>query len=154
SLVADSLGIQVKQLAVDDRYYDPHWSRNYIRTPEPNLRIFKGTQEASIATEMSEQAKVWFFGEGPDNALTFEWRMYLRWLCDRRDWIRLFGAGIQYIRTKQPREWLNTINVHHRWKGTAEARGRADIPKWMNKDFVKDVDLGARVHRATDPGTG
>ena len=29
---------------------------------------------------MQQQATVWFYGKGPDNALTFDWRAYLKWL--------------------------------------------------------------------------
>jgi asparagine synthase (glutamine-hydrolysing) len=51
---------------------------------------------------MAKEASIWFNGEGPDNALTFEWRAYLRWLWMRRDW-RRFGDAVVWCGSKQAR---------------------------------------------------
>ena len=38
---------------------------------------------------MSRYSRVWFYGEGPDNALKYEWEPYLAYLLRRRDFGRL-----------------------------------------------------------------
>ena len=109
SLVAERIGIQHRLRAVDETYYDPLWENRNITTPEPSMRIISAAAERINATEMAAQAKVWLYGEGPDNALTFEWRIYLRWLRNRRDWRHLAGALLQYLCTKPLREWRTTL---------------------------------------------
>ena len=71
SLVASRLGIPLTLRAVDDAGYDPQWYNREIRTPEPNSAVVRAAPQSIIAAEMAQQAQVWFFGEGPDNALAF-----------------------------------------------------------------------------------
>jgi asparagine synthase (glutamine-hydrolysing) len=136
ALVAERLKIAHRLLATDDGY-DPRFD---VQTAEPGALLFNSAFRRVFFTEMASQAKVWFAGEGPDNALTFEWQSYLRWLTKRRDWIRLAGSVAQYIRGKEAREWVITIKKSiPRWR---EARS---FPPWINQDIVKCLDLTTRA---------
>ena len=66
---------------------------------------------------MGLQAGVWFYGEGPDNALTFEWRAYLKWLARRGMWSQAAKAVITYLGTKSLTEWITTLAV---WSGSKQ----------------------------------
>ena len=89
SLVARRLGIRHKLRPIDDTFYDRHWETRDIQTPEPTRSIVNAVHERNFASEMEMEAKVWFFGEGPDNALKFEWRAFLGWLWLSKDFPRI-----------------------------------------------------------------
>ena len=74
--------------AIDNSFYDPNWYSQGHNTPEPSTEIFRAAPQRILAAEMAEQTQVWFYGEGPDNALVFEWQAYLRWL------VKLATGGI------------------------------------------------------------
>ena len=133
-------------MPIDDTYYDCLWEMRDLRTPEPTTSITFTASERKFRAEMAKQANVWFYGEGPDNALTFEWKPYLRWLWQSGDWPRFGNAIVQYLRSKQACEWRTTFKTHAiRWrKEQIDALGTA--PRWMNDAFVKKVDLAARLH--------
>jgi asparagine synthase (glutamine-hydrolysing) len=148
SLVARRLGVPLTLRAVDDAAYDPHWYDRELRTPEPNSAIVRAAPERIIVTEMAKEAQVWFFGEGPDNALVFEWQPYLRWLFKRADWFRLGNAVVQYIRSKQASEWCSTISKYTTRRFASEGNLQLELPPWLNEGLVKELHLIARAHQS------
>ena len=148
SLVARRLGIPLTLRAVDDAWYDPHWHDRELRMPEPNTSILWAAPRRIIAAEMAEQAQVWFFGEGPDNALVFEWQPYLLWLFKRRDWSHLGVAIVQYLLSKQAREWRSTVGncIKHR-PAAGEKKPPFELPQWLNQGFVEEHHLIARARQ-------
>ena len=147
SLVASRLGIPLTLRAMDDAWYDPHWYDRELRTPEPNSAIVRAAPERIIAAEMAKQAQVWFFGEGPDNALVFEWQPYLRWLFKRADWSHLGGAVVQYVLSKQAREWHSTVSNCIKHRPAGERKPPFELPQWLNEGFVKELQLIARARQ-------
>ena len=148
ALVAKKLKLAHVLRAVDEGYdfeLDLH-------TQEPGGASVDGAFQRVVQAEMASQAKVWFAGEGPDNALTFEWKSYLRWLRDRRDWLRLGGAIAQYIGGKEAREWLMTIKkINPRWREAEKySIWQPGFPPWTNQDLFKRLDLAARAHDSID----
>jgi asparagine synthase (glutamine-hydrolysing) len=147
SLVAKRLGIPLVLRAGDDDWYDPYWHDQELQTPEPNSKIISAVPKRIIAAEMAEQAQVWFFGEGPDNALAFEWQAYLRWLFMRMDWPHLAGAVVNYLLSKQVREWHSTIRNRIKRQPQGERRPTFGLPQWLNEDYVKELQLIARARQ-------
>jgi asparagine synthase (glutamine-hydrolysing) len=146
SLVASKLGIPLMLRAIDDACYDPHWHERKLQTPEPNSAIVRAALQRVIEAEMAEQAKVWFFGEGPDNALVFEWQPYLRWLLKKMDWSHLGGAVAQYLLSKQAREWRSTIGNFF-FRPVGERKAPLELPQWLNDGFVNEHQLIARARQ-------
>ena len=130
ALVAKKLKLAHTLRAVDDSYY-PQLSDLDIQPQEPGGPSMEGSFRRVIETEMASQAKVWFYGEGPDNALTFEWQSYLRWLTNRRDWMRLGGAVARYVRDKEAREWLMTVKKLNPRRREAETISQPGFPQWI-----------------------
>jgi asparagine synthase (glutamine-hydrolysing) len=147
SLVASRLGIPLTLRAIDDAWYDPHWHERELRTPEPNSAIVRATPQRIIAAEMAKQAQVWFLGEGPDNALVFEWQPYLRWLFKRMDWSHLGGAVVDYLLSKQAREWRSTVINCIKRQPAGERKPPFGLPQWLNEGFVKELQLIARARQ-------
>jgi asparagine synthase (glutamine-hydrolysing) len=145
SLVARRLGISQTLRAVDDLCYDPHWYEQQQRTPEPNSAIVQAAPGRIIAAEMAKEAQVWFFGEGPDNALVFEWQPYLWWLFKKADGFHFCGAIVQYILGKQVREWRTTISNYVKRQTAGHRERSLSLPPWLNKEFVNELQLIPRA---------
>jgi asparagine synthase (glutamine-hydrolysing) len=94
-MAADFLGIPLSIVEFDEDAYDEHWQERTIRTPEPVASITRLEPLMRHHQEMAAQSRVWFFGEGPDNALVFEWQAYLRWLLRKRAWKRMASDAIK-----------------------------------------------------------
>ena len=92
AMAATRLGIALRTTAIDDLVYDPDWRTRSIRTPEPMVSIVHAHPDRILNRAMACHARVWFFGEGPDNALRFERNAYLSWLLAGRRWGRLAEA--------------------------------------------------------------
>jgi asparagine synthase (glutamine-hydrolysing) len=143
SLVADKLGIEIVHRAIDDACYDRDWHTRDIQTPEPNLMVTCAAPRQLMAEEMSSLADVWFYGEGPDNALQFEWKPYLRWLAGRRDWNGLAHAAVEYVRGKQMREWHASVKRAF-CRSSAQSDAQDEVPEWLSMAFAKNVSLSDR----------
>ena len=112
--VAAHIGIRHNQIDTGQLHYDPQWHEAKASTAEPALAVTMPPAHIAMTHDMAHDAAVWFFGEGPDNALTFEWRDYLRSLARRRKWRLLAVSIATYLRTKSLREWGTTVAV---WSG-------------------------------------
>jgi len=148
--VAERLGISQAFVEMALLAYDPAWPQRGERTAEPDLAITRPPAFTASVAQMGSQATVWFYGEGPDNALTFEWRAWLRWLARRRRWTTLAGACASWVATKTPREWVTTVAV---WTGREPLwsppppmpwlRPLADVPRTLEStaDFWRPQAL-------------
>jgi asparagine synthase (glutamine-hydrolysing) len=97
---------------------------------------------------MAELAPTWFYGEGPDNALVFEWRAHLRWLRRNRGWIGFAGGSWDYVKSKRVEEWLLTVrSLLARNEGSPE--GSPSVPAWIDERLVRETDLAERIR---EPG--
>src|ERR1700730_3392489 len=79
-LVADRLGITIHYSVRDDKVVDPEWNRRPLRTPEPAAFSIARANELDDYRGLAEHGRVFLYGEGPDNALQFEWQPHLRYL--------------------------------------------------------------------------
>jgi asparagine synthase (glutamine-hydrolysing) len=145
SLVADKLGIEIVHRAIDDVCYDRDWHMRDIWTPEPDLLMTYAVPNQLLAEEMSSLSDVWFYGEGPDNALQFEWKPYLRWLKGRRDWNGLAHAVVQYVRGKRMREWHATVKRALRRPELSDTE--KDVPEWLRSAFARKMSLSDRLRQ-------
>ena len=112
--VAAYLGIAHRCTETAGLQYDPLWHEAAESPAEPDLTITQPRAHASVRAAMAQDARVWFYGEGPDNALTFEWRAHLAWLARRRRWLDLAQTGAIWLATKPLAEWATTLAV---WSG-------------------------------------
>lgn len=152
SLVARKLGIPHALQAVDEALYDPYWYNRELRTPEPTLAIVDAVPKRIIAAEMAKLANVWFWGEGPDNALQFEWQPYLRWLFQRRDWPHLVTAMVDYLLSKRLTEWGSTVgNSLTRLCAANRTDTTNQSLLWFNETFLKEHRLVERTCRINEP---
>ena len=76
----------------DDETSIADWDQVTVHTPEPvdNPPAFAAGVE--FLKNMAPQARVFLYGEGPDNALRYEWRPYLSHLVAGRRGVHLLRA--------------------------------------------------------------
>lgn len=142
SLVARHLGIELELRAADDLTYDPAWRTRGMRPAEPSLSTTRAEPDRRIALGQAELAPVWFFGEGPDNALVYERNAYLAWLLGRRDWARLAAATLSSLLAKGADGWGATLA---RLGGRrAVAPGSPAVPAWLDRGLVAALRLEER----------
>lgn len=130
--VAEFLGLEQTCINADDLRFDPNWSTRAITLPEPGFAALRTPDYLADLQSMRTQAACWFYGEGPDNALTFEWRMHLQWLARRREWGRLSGAVTDYLMTKSASDWKTSLKTIL-WRG----RHRQSEDLWQEPAWVR-----------------
>jgi len=149
-LAAQHLDIELQIQRFDDMVYDPLWRERGIRPAEPTQAVLNAHLVRGINQDLSRQAAVWFEGEGPDNALTFDRDPYLSWLLRRRSWRRLAGALVGYTVAKGIRGWAETLR-RHAVPAAASDSDAPTLPGWLRPEFV---DRSRLVERIRDLGDG
>ena len=145
SLVASQLGVRQEIMAADELFYDPVWDERETSESEPSLDIVNAAKYDRYYRSAAETARVWFYGEGPDNALTFEWQPYLRWLWARDDRIRFSRAVLDYATGKSAHEWLSTVTSRLKRPQRAAPRQNDAPPNWMSESLVRHLNLSKDV---------
>ena len=140
-LVAQHLGVAQEVIDSDLLHYDPSWRERPAAEAEPGWVMVYPQAQTADARAMAQQAESWFYGEGPDNALTFEWRAYLKWLLRHQMWWRLTQALCTYFNTKTLREWGTTLGV---WSGRKRVI-------WLTPDLGYIRDPGGVTSVMTEP---
>lgn len=107
--VARYLGVNHTLCEAQRLRIDSAWWRRPASTAEPDMSVLHPPLWLEEAKTMRSQASCWFHGEGPDNALTFEWQMHLKWLLKNRQWHRLPAVVASYVATKSLSEWGTSI---------------------------------------------
>lgn len=146
-LAARHLGIDLQARAVDDLIYDPGWRDRSDGGAEPAMAVIAHRPEQMMAAEQAARSPVWFFGEGPDNALVFERQSYLSWLVRRGDWGRLGEALFLYLKAKGRRGWRQTMRRYIGRDDSAPAE--PDTSCWLDRGLADRLDQEARLARLT-----
>lgn len=120
--IARHLGIDHHITEASGLHFDPDWRAQNHFTAEPDWAVLYPGVRAETLRRMAKTADVWFYGEGPDNALTFEWRAYLEWLVSNKEWSRTALAVKDYLRTKSLSHWGQTMrSLARRFTGRSHA---------------------------------
>ena len=110
--IARHLGIPVHYRLKGAAFYDSQWQARDLACPEPNCQQFSHHEAVQYYGIVAEGTRVAYWGEGPDNALVFEWRPHLRHLARR-------AAGCGHSGT-----WGSTCGT----AGASQCGGRARRP--------------------------
>jgi asparagine synthase (glutamine-hydrolysing) len=140
-LVADKLGIPIHYNVRDDKIVDPEWNRRPLRTPEPTAFSVARANELEDYRWLAEHGRVILYGEGPDNALMFEWRTYLSYLARERRWSRLLRDIFQHVIAHRRVLPMSTILSYG--KRVAEPY-EPGFPPWLDDEFASRTDARAR----------
>jgi asparagine synthase (glutamine-hydrolysing) len=141
--VADHLGIPVQFISHSAEAADPNWNEAAVRTAEPFLYTSTLAANREIYRTISGHSRVLFYGEGPDNALHYEWRPYLSQLSRQGKWSSLamdlgrhalWHRRIPLLPTLPALLKLRVKNPH----------SPPSYPEWFQPGFESRLELRAR----------
>ena len=142
-MVAAHLGIPICFYPLDEDGWYPEAA---AETPEPTVTLTNRTAELRAYSDMAGHSRVAFHGEGPDNALVYEWEPHLRYLIRNRRVTRLAADLVKHLIAHKRVPIVPTIPRMIR-----DRRGRLDFepvfPPWIASDLVDRLQLVDRWQR-------
>jgi asparagine synthase (glutamine-hydrolysing) len=139
--VARHLKIPIHYYALDAR--DNGVPSDTTRMPEPVQTSPDYETELSCYAAMSTHSRVAFYGEGPDNALLYEWRPHLTYLLRNRRFARLTADLVKHVVSHKRVPLLPTIPRMLRDR-KFQKQHEAPFPEWLAPDLVHRLQLRRR----------
>jgi asparagine synthase (glutamine-hydrolysing) len=122
---------------------DPHWERIPFQTPEPCGSGWNVIPNRIYYQRAGSHSRVFFWGEGPDNVLLFEWRAYLSYLTQRHHYGRLLSATCSTLISQRRPPFWGRISKFLRLAGRDDET-RGSFPPWLNQAFESHWHLRTR----------
>jgi asparagine synthase (glutamine-hydrolysing) len=151
-LVADHLQIPIRYDVRDDETSISHWDQVSVHTPEPVDNPPKFAAGVEFWKNMASQTRVFLYGEGPDNALRYEWRPYLSHLLAGRRVGRLIRAlsNDLWMHPRVPlwssiRQVAGATERENKWRDT--------FPGWLNEELAARCGCRERWHARQRPSS-
>src|SRR6185295_13564702 len=104
--------------------------------PEPTEMIADFRPELRCYRDMVSHSPVAFFGEGPDNALRYEWRRHISYLVRNRRIGRLAADVFTHVAMHRRVPLLPSIPTIIRAHRKA-TEYHEDFPTWVSDDLTK-----------------
>jgi asparagine synthase (glutamine-hydrolysing) len=123
---------------------DLRWEQIPFSTPEPTPHGWIIPAENKFWRDIGSYSRVFFYGEGPDNALRCEWRPHCTYLLERQNYRQLVRSTIATLLAEsRPPFWGRISKRFRQSSDSASDRGPA-YPDWLNPSFEARLDLRAR----------
>ena len=139
-LAARHMGIGIDFRVMSD---EPFEEPAGLVLPEPVVSPFEVLAERRHLAQISSYSRVALYGEGPDNALLYEWQPYLRFLRDRREWSRMVGELVGHAITHRRLPLLSTVPAMVRQR-LVRPWWQLDFPDWLSGELVSSLHLRER----------
>jgi asparagine synthase (glutamine-hydrolysing) len=137
-MAATYLQIPAEYRELDDAA-SANWEEVSFTTPEPHPAAWTLASEHCFWRELESYSRVFFFGEGPDNALHFDWRPCLSYLIRHRLYGRLLTSlTTTVLSQKYPPFGLRLFNRFGR------SCVEAAYPPWLAVRFEARLNLRER----------
>jgi asparagine synthase (glutamine-hydrolysing) len=142
-MVADHLGIAIDFYDGDRERIDPEWNNAQIHTSEPVVFPFNVAVQRRYYRGVSSFGRVFFWGEGPDNALGYEWRAYLSYLVNRRRWGQLLADAGRFAVSQRRIPLLSSLPRMLKDRRHLNA-WEPSYPAWLDVKLQSRLELRAR----------
>jgi asparagine synthase (glutamine-hydrolysing) len=142
TMVAEHLGIPIHLRIDDGNAVDPTWNEKSFHTPEP-VTNFHLARYLAWFQEVSSHSRVFFWGEGSDNALTYEWQAYLKFLIGRGRYLRALRDTCRHVIHHRRIPLLPSIPRMVRVRFDRDFK-LPSFPPWLNPEFESRYGLRAR----------
>ncbi|HEV3220198.1 MAG TPA: asparagine synthase-related protein [Candidatus Acidoferrales bacterium] len=149
-MVARHLQIPIEFYDFEAESGNPDWEQSRLRTSQPVANVSSLTTRTMYWSHMATGGRVFLQGEGPDNALSIDWKPYVLYLVRRRRYGRLlYDGGLYLAWHRRIPFWGKISRAFHK----AESGGSAGptFPKWMNKNLETRLALRARWENYYSP---
>src|SRR6202035_4519645 len=135
-LVAKRLGIPIRYQGLNPDRVDPNWYWSTFHTPEPVPYPASMAADMADFREMASYSRVALYGEGPDNALSYEWRSYVSYLVRHKRWNRLLYDLCSQAVLHRRLPLLSSIpGILRQWQRQRDTDQVPPFPDWFNPDF-------------------
>jgi asparagine synthase (glutamine-hydrolysing) len=134
-LVAAHLNIPIRYDVRDDEISIADWHRVSVRTPEPVANPAAFVASVAFLRTLEPDTRVLLYGEGPDNALRYEWRPYVSHLLATRRLASLLRAFVDDA-WWHPRVPLLSSLRQFATAGRQRTRWQEAFPVWLNESFA------------------
>jgi asparagine synthase (glutamine-hydrolysing) len=134
-LVAEHLQIPIRYDVRDDEISIAHWDEVSVHTPEPVDNPPAFAASVKFFDAVVADARIFLYGEGPDNALRYEWRPFLSHLVTGRrigELMRAVSADLLMHRRIPFWSSLRQLARSRRER----ALWSEELPAWLAHDFV------------------
>jgi len=116
-----------------------NWEQTSFSTPEPHISAWTVPIERGFWQGLGTYSRVFFFGEGPDNALRFEWRPCVSYMLRRGLYLRLLKSLTGTLFSQRyPPFWFRLSN------GMRNRETPALFPPWINPTLESRLGLRER----------
>lgn len=143
-----ALGLDVQLRCRDDACFDPSWHDAVERPPQPTSVVWSYSGDGALRREVADSARVALYGEGPDNALKYEWTPYLTFLLRNHRWHHLAHGVREHLTMPRKRP---VVMAGLGWMYRTLLRGRRvdppkgdQLPVWLNRDFASRLRVAER----------
>ena len=142
-LVAEHLGISIHLRDLTGKTFDHNWAETAVHTPEPVANPLNLVSDCEEYQTMAGYSRVWFYGEGPDNALRPEWQPYLAYLIGQRQFGRVAKTAWELVIRSRRMPYLRRMMRPFKawWSGQSE---QSPFPKWLDQNFASRLHLQER----------
>lgn len=147
-LAATGLNIRHEVRELPALLSDERWQDAVISTPEPTTRMMTYGSDRRAAEQIAAWSPVCFYGEGPDNAMQYEWRPYVAHQLRHRRFTRLaLDLWWHLLEHRRVASFHALTGVIVRRGGDAAASLR--YPEWLDRSFAGRLKLEARWQEFT-----
>jgi|SRR5579863_469661 len=119
------------------------WERIQFFSPEPCPNAWLIPAENQFWEGLKHYSRVFFYGEGPDNALHCDWAPYLSSLVSHRNYGALSRAVFATLFSERRPPFCARILNMIRPSGSA-SRGGLHYPEWLNRSLESRLSLRHR----------
>jgi asparagine synthase (glutamine-hydrolysing) len=148
-IAARHIGIPLHLLCFDAYKPFQRFEQIAARLPHPS-----NYPQLAVSVELRERmaanGRVYFYGEGPDNMLGFEWRTYLRYLRSRRQVRPFLDAFVHSLRL----DLRVPLSYSMRRRASANRTPPLEFPDWIQPEMVVRHHLRDRWQRWLSPAPG
>jgi asparagine synthase (glutamine-hydrolysing) len=149
-MVAEHLGIQIEYLDWEKHSAHSDWEQQQFCTSEPVNNINSLPIRPTRWEQFGSGIRVFLQGEGPDNALSIEWRPYVSYLFRRRLIGRLLLDTCQYLAWHRRLPFWGKISRRFR-NGRIRTEGGPAFPSWLNAELESRFALRERWEKFYSP---
>jgi asparagine synthase (glutamine-hydrolysing) len=154
-LVADHLNIPIRYDVRDDEVSIAEWDHVSVHTPEPVDNPPAFVAGVAFLRKMAAETRLFLYGEGPDNALRYEWRHYVAHLLRRRRVGPLVRALSRDLLMHRRVPLWSSVRRMAMAAGREQPQWTEVFPGWLNEDFAARCDCRERwrlrQHAASSP---
>jgi asparagine synthase (glutamine-hydrolysing) len=143
-LVAEKLRISIEYRDGDADCINRNWEDTRFYTAEPSRNTEVLPIHPTPWDQMGAHSRVFFQGEGADNALCVEWKHYVSYLVRQHRYGRLLRDTYFYLAAHKRIPFWGKISSAFRKEEYLGPAGPSTFPEWMNKDLESRLSLRAR----------